>query len=327
MMLGRFRKRRYSLLVIIAIMLMGLRVYPKPALKDLIPHSTAIYAQDGTLLRLTLATDGQYQLWADYKDINPQAIQAVKLYEDRFYDWHWGVNPIALLRGTWRSFAGAEFSGTPRQGASTITMQLARSLYGIDSRTITGKLKQIGAAIWLECRYSKREIMQAYLNIAPYGGNIKGISTASLVYFNKPASRLNLPEVITLAVIPQNPNKRLKLSSQNTTLNDARRRLWRDWLMANPKDVSYKADMALPVKPLFAKNLPFIAPHFTDAILSSKPQQAAIHTALNTQAQATLERMIAAYIKNNRSLGINNATALLLDAKTMHVKALVATMS
>ena len=82
-MLGRFGKRRYSLLVIIPVILLGLRVYPKPALKDLIPHSTAIYAQDGTLLRLTLASDGQYQLWTDYKDINPQAIQAIKLYEDQ----------------------------------------------------------------------------------------------------------------------------------------------------------------------------------------------------------------------------------------------------
>ena len=160
--------------VILTCVTLALRLYPKPALADLIPHSTAIYAQDGTLLRLTLAQDAQYQLWAPLKDIQPNAVEAVKLYEDRYFAWHFGVNPVALLRGIWRTFFGGS-----RQGASTIIMQLARSLYDINSRSITGKIKQIFAAIWLECRYSKHDILEAYLNIAPYGDNIKGIATAS----------------------------------------------------------------------------------------------------------------------------------------------------
>ncbi len=176
----RWRHRSTQFVVIgfvsIGLILIGLRLWPKPILADLIPHSTAIYAADDTLLRLTLASDSQYQLWAPLESIQPKAVEAVKLYEDRYFSWHWGVNPVAILRGVWRTLFGGS-----RQGASTITMQLAREIYTIDSRSIKGKLQQIVAAIWLECRYSKNDILEAYLNIAPYGGNIKGIATASLV--------------------------------------------------------------------------------------------------------------------------------------------------
>ena len=307
---------------LIGLVLIGLRLWPKPILVNLIPHSTAIYAADGSLLRLTLASDSQYQLWVPLKEVHPDAIAAVKLYEDRYFAWHWGVNPVALLRGLWRTLFGGS-----RQGASTITMQLARQIYTIDSRSIKGKFQQIAAAIWLESRYSKHDIIEAYLNIAPYGGNIKGIATASLVYFNKPASQLNLPEAITLAVIPQNPNKRLSLSSQNSLLNQARVRLWQDWLRVHPNDRQYNADMALPDKALNQTlHLPFVAPHFTDAILSELGQDAPqhnLHTGLNRQAQATLERMLKSYVENNKNIGITNASAMLLDTKTMQVKAMV----
>lgn len=314
--------------VLLAIIPAALRLSPKPALAGLIPHSTAIYATDGTLLRLTLAQDAQYQLWVPLKDITPNAVAAVKHYEDRYFYWHFGVNPIALLRGMLRTY-----SGNSRQGASTITMQLARGLYGIDSRSISGKFKQIFAAIWLECRYSKQDILEAYLNTTPYGGNIKGIATASLFYFNKPAKHLNLPEAMTLAVIPQNPNKRLSINNKNAMLNDARSRLWKDWLNSHPLDAQYSADMALPAKDLKTNrklsslNLPFLAPHFTDALLAenrhSTVNKSSIQTGLNIHAQATLERMIASYIANNKNLGINNISAMLFDAKTMQVKALV----
>jgi penicillin-binding protein 1C len=225
------RPKTLVVIGLLAACVLALRLYPKLAFQQLIAHSTAIYAADGSLLRLNLATDAQYQLWVPLKDINPNAVAAVKLYEDRYFNWHFGVNPIALSRGIWRS----QFGGS-RQGASTITMQLARAIYGIDSRSIGGKAKQIAAATWLELRYSKREIIEAYLNVVPYGGNIKGIGTASLIYFNKPASRLTLPEALSLAVIPQNPNKRFTLSSQNTPLAQARLRLWQAWLRQNPQD-------------------------------------------------------------------------------------------
>ncbi len=312
-------KRAIIAVAILTLIFTAIRLYPRQALQSSIPHSTAIYADDGVLLRITLASDEQYQLWVALKDIAPKSVEAVKRYEDRYFDWHFGVNPVALIRGMLRTYAGES-----RQGASTITMQLARALYHIDSRHVAGKAYQILAAIWLECRYSKDEILEAYLNIAPYGGNIKGIGTASLFYFNKPASQLTLPEAITLAVIPQNPNKRLHLSATNTLLKEARGRLWQDWLDSHPQDATFSADMSLPLKAIKAsKNIPFHAPHFTDALLKELSNPSAIHTGLNLHAQATLERMISSYIQNNRHLGIHNVSAMLFDTKAMQVKALV----
>ena len=141
---SKFLRRSLIVCGLTLLVLFGLRLYPKSALADLIPHSTAIYAANGSLLRLTLASDSQYQLWMPLNAIQPKAIEAVKLYEDRYFAWHWGVNPMALLRGVWRTAVGGS-----RQGASTITMQLAREIYRIDSRTVSGKIAQIFAAIWL----------------------------------------------------------------------------------------------------------------------------------------------------------------------------------
>ncbi len=187
----------------LVVALAGVRLAPKPPLRDLAPSSTALYAEDGTLLRLTLAPDQQYRLWVPLQDIAAPLIEAVTLYEDRWFAWHPGVNPAALVRSGWASATGER-----QQGGSTLTMQLARRAYRIDSRSITGKLKQIAAALWIEARYSKRDILEAYLNLAPYGGNIEGVGAASLVYFSKRAADLTVTEALTLAVIPQNPRAR-----------------------------------------------------------------------------------------------------------------------
>lgn len=197
--------------------------------------SRAVYARGGELLRLTLAADEQYRLWVPLERISPTLIDAVLLYEDRRFYAHPGVNPAALVRSAWRIA-----SGERRQGGSTLTMQLARRLYGIDSRTAGGKVAQIAAALWIEARHGKREILEAYLNTAPYGGNIEGVQAASLIYFRKDAARLSLPEALTLAVIPQNPVKRIAERGRNTELQAARERLWRCGPSAIPPRASMR---------------------------------------------------------------------------------------
>ena len=87
-------------------------------------------------------------------------------------------------------------------------MQLARRLYHLRTRTLAGKRRQVAAAIWLEARYSKRELLEAYLNFAPFGGNIEGVGAACRIYFGKAPERVNLGEALTLAVIPQRPSHR-----------------------------------------------------------------------------------------------------------------------
>ena len=228
--------------------LVGIRLWPHPSLQSWKPSSVAVYDERGRLLRLSLASDERYRLWVPLKDISPQLTKAVLLHEDRWFTWHPGFNPYGLLRGAWITYV----RHGSRQGGSTITMQLARLLWPLNTRTPLGKLEQVGRAVELELFYSKRQILEAYLNDAPYGRNVEGVGAASLVYFDKPVATLSLPEALTLAVIPQEPGRNLRKASEsasviNRQLTASRNRLYARWLRAHPEDASLKPLFALPL--------------------------------------------------------------------------------
>lgn len=305
-------------IVFLTIALIVLRILPKQVLASYAQYSSAVYAEDATLLRLTTAPDQQYRLWTSLDAISPKLAEAVLRYEDRYYYWHPGVNPAALIRS-----ASATASGERRQGGSTITMQLARKIYGVDSRSIGGKFKQIAAALWLEARYSKRDILEAYLNFAPYGGNIEGVGAGSLVYFHKRAANLTLPEALTLAVIPQNPTRRGGSKSGSPALGEARQRLADIWLKVHPEDERLGANHPVPL--YNAAALPFRTPHLANQLLtgSGNNKFGEIFSSIDLKMQATLERSLTQRIEQQRTSGVRNASAILIDSETMQVKAMV----
>ncbi len=283
-------------------------VSPQRPLRALAPESAAISARNGELLRLTLAADGQYRLWVGLEQMPKRLPAAVILYEDRWFYRHPGVNPFALVRAAVNMAVGGR-----RLGASTITMQLARRVYRLDTRRPLGKLRQVALALWLEMRYSKSEILEAYLNLAPYGRNIEGVGAASLVYFGSPVARLSVPELMTLAVIQQNPRERhpSPKPGAGTALDDARRRLWTRWLAREPGDARFSADIESPVAARSPEQLPFLAPHLTDALL--RQADGDLHTTLDLGQQRVVERIMRNYLAGESALGVRNAGALLLD--------------
>ncbi|WP_374086967.1 penicillin-binding protein 1C [Methylomicrobium lacus] len=306
-------------LAAICLVLAVIRLIPKSPLSGRYPKSTAIYASHGELLRLTLASDGQYRLWTPLTDIPARARSAALLYEDRWFYHHPGVNPGSLARAAW-----AILAGSGRQGGSTITMQTARQLYRIDRRSYWGKLQQIALALWLELRYSKDEILEAYLNGVSYGGNIVGIGAASRIYFHKPAAELNLVESLTLAVIPQNPARRFPAhNALPEALLAARQRLWQNWIAEFPEDSRFANDLTLPLPVYSRRELAIEAPHLTDLLLQRCAGAETIHSSLHLNVQKSLERSLRHYLAANRGKGIQNAAALLIDAGTMQVRALV----
>lgn len=316
------RRTRMWLVVAAALTasLILLRLLPWQPLSEVAPSSRTVFAANGELLRLTLAEDEQYRLWTPLEDISPPMQQAILLYEDRLFYRHPGFNPWALIRA-----AAATAAGSRRIGGSTITMQLARRIYDIDSRDIDGKMLQVMAAIWLELRYSKKDILEAYLNYAPFGGNIEGVGAASLVYLGKSARSLNVAEALNLAVIPQNPRKRLRqkeASTQSAELRTARARLARAWAGQHPQDARFASDTALQMTFGTRSRLPFRAPHMVDYLLQQSNERV-IHSTIDLAAQSVLERVLSEYVKSRTNVGISNATALLVDASNMQVAAMV----
>jgi penicillin-binding protein 1C len=314
------RRRWFGAAALVLLVLAGIRLWPHAPLKNAVLSSTAIYARDGQLLRLALAPDEQYRLWTPLAGIDPRLPEAVLLYEDRWFYWHAGFNPVALLRAAFVSM-----DGEGRRGASTISMQLVRRLHRMQTQSVGGKLRQIAAALWLEARYGKREILEAYLNLAPYGGNIEGVGAASLIYFHKRASALTLPEVLTLAVMPQNPNKRGGAGPSGTVkpaLAAARLRLWQAWVQRHPDAARNQPDMQAATALSSSSRLPFRAPHLTDWLLRER-RGGEIWSSLDMPLQTTLERVMAQYVDNHRGLGVSNAAAMLIERDSGEVRALV----
>ena len=301
----------------------GARVWPHSRLRDLVPSSTAVYDARGTLLRLTLAPDEQYRLWTPLERIAPSLREAVLLYEDRHFYRHFAVNPLALGRAV-RSLGGGR-----RLGGSTVTMQLARRVWRIPSRSMAGKLVQMVRAVELELLYGKDDILEAYLNLVPYGGNVEGVGAASLVYFGKPAARLSLDEALALAVIPQSPEARgavlLRGGEAPAGLERARLGLFSAYVHAHPAAARERALVEAPIAVRSVRDLPFEAPHLVEEALHAVPPDAAhaLTTTLDLSLQHLVERQLHAYVARRRSVGIENAVAMLVDTRDLGVRALV----
>jgi penicillin-binding protein 1C len=305
------RKLKYAAGLLAGALAMAWVYLPRPPLLDGIPFSTKVTDRDGNLLWTGLAADDKYRIREPLGAIAPVATRATLLQEDRYFDLHPGINPVAVARSIYQLAS----TGRIHSGASTISMQVARLRFRLNTRTFGGKLVQMVRALELERHYSKDQIMEAYLNLAPYGGNIEGIEAASEIYFGKPAAKLTLTEAAALCVIPQSPERRaLRMGQDNPALTAAQDRLLTR-LGADPDAHEYRA------RRLWQR--PFLAPHFTRQVLRAGGAEGNITTTLDLGLQRMLEGRIASFIDTRRALGVSNAAALLVDTRGMQVLAQV----
>ena len=296
--------------VVVAVAAIAWALLPKPELLEGIAFSHEVYDRNHNLLRITLTPDEKYRIFTPLDQVSPELVQATLLHEDRYYREHPGINPVAAARAAWNLL----LSGRMRAGASTITMQLARMRYHLYTRNAAGKLKQMLLALEIERHYTKAEILEAYFNLAPYGGNIEGAGAASEIYFGKEPLKLTQPESVALSVIPQSPAKRaLKRDGDNNSLNAAQSHVFDE--MGSGGDRDFRARAEAEHK--------FLAPHFTTEVLAQSPGQGRITTTLDLGLQQMIERRIAGYVEVNAQSGIKNAAAMLVDTDTMEVLAQV----
>ncbi len=317
-------KRYRPAMLLLAGLLAAYAGVPRPPLKTGVSLSREFYDREHRLLRMSLSSDDKFRRWVPLERMSPILVEAILLQEDRHFYLHPGVNPASLLKAFWATYVRKE----RRVGGSTITMQLARMRYGINSRTLPGKLRQMARAMQIERHYSKKEILEAYLNLVPCGGNIEGFGAASLVYFGKDPSALVLPEVLALCVIPKSPARRALLpsraaSSGNEEARRARLRLFDRWLRVHPEDESRSTVMRSPLNVLSASELPFLAPHFVASLIEEQGVEGEILTTLDLPLQRILEQHLRGYVERRKKEGIFNAAAMLVDIRDMGVRAVV----
>ena len=331
----RIARGALATVVLVMVALVIMRLWPRPPLSAGSLQSVAVMDRHGRLLRLTLAADQRYRLWIPLEDMPPALVEAVLLHEDAWFRWHPGVNPLSAVRGAWSTYG----SGGARIGGSTLTMQLARLRWRLETRTPRGKLVQMARALQLEASYSKRDILEAYLNLAPYGGNIEGVGAASQVYFRKPPKALTLPEALTLAVLPQAPARRGRLREDGAGaaylgagLEAARARLYARWRACHPRDPAQDALMRLPLRLHPTRDLPFRAPHYVERLLAERALHpdsrtarsgARLRSTLDLRLQSIAEERVRSYLRRSHARGLDNAAVLVVDTRDMGVRALV----
>lgn len=320
-----FVKRKWvkttTVMSVFALFLLGIALADKPLLTVGDSFSAVVTDREGGLLRLTLDDKENYRAYAPLKDISKNAIDATLLYEDRYFRYHFGVNLAALAEAMLDSYI---LEGR-RRGASTITMQLARMRFQLETTSPWGKLVQIFYALKLEAHYTKDEILEAYLNLAPYGGNVIGIRAASLIYFGKEPRALSLAESMTLSVIPQNPERRkpTRQGMEPKALTEARGRLAEAWTKQHPEQSAEQMSLMHPLSMRTPQDLPFTAPHFTTEALLESPNVREIKTTLDGRLYQMLQLRIEDYVRRYAKEGITNAAAVLVKADTMEVLAAV----
>lgn len=305
---------------------MLLRLFVVPPILHGIQFSKAYFDRDGRLMRLALTLDDKYRVFTPLSEISSDIQNATLLYEDDWFYFHPGINPVSLVRATFSLVGNGR-----KVGASTVTMQVARMIYDLDTKSWDGKLKQIMLALYLDLFHSKNEILEAYLNLAPYGGNIEGIGAASIIYFGKKAAELSKLESITIATIPQNPNKRSLLTKSGlANMSNMRLSLAQKWVERHPGDENIKTLAAMPITAGTKSALPFMTPHFTDRLLKKmryrNPNDYKVSTTMTTidlKLQKRLEDAMVAHLSDKSELGISNAAAILLNFKTMEVMAYI----
>ncbi|UOQ74273.1 penicillin-binding protein 1C [Hymenobacter cellulosilyticus] len=280
-------------------------------------YSPLVLAADGSVLHAFLNPTQKWRMKTELREITPALRATIIEKEDRYFYYHPGVNPLALVQA-----AGRNLFGRGRTtGASTITMQVARLLEPKE-RTVGNKLLEMLRALQLEAHYSKAEILQLYLNLVPYGGNVEGVKSAALIYFQQPPDYLSLAQTVTLAIIPNRP-RGLVLGQNNDAIRQERnrwlRRFQQQGLFPN-QDIE---DALLEPLDVQRHAAPTLAPHLARRLVRQFPGRASVASTLQRGKQAKAEDLTRNYVRRLHELGITNAAVLVVNNRTRAVEAYV----
>lgn len=300
-----FKRVGYSFLGLIALFFVLHFIFPLP---DKVEYSIIITDNKGEVVNSFLTKDQKWRMNTELDEISPLLQKTIIAKEDKHFYSHPGVNPFAVAR----AFFNNVFQMRRTSGASTITMQVAKALEP-GKRNIWSKLREMFRAFQLEIKYSKKEILQLYLNLVPYGGNIEGVKAASLLYFKKNPDHLSLAEITALSIIPNRPSS-LVIGKNNDLIIKERNR----WLQrfADEKVFTQKEIEDALAEPLTASrgSVPHYIPHLAYKLKKQGSHNIKTNIDLNTQLKT--EKLVEDYIRIQRLKNIKNAAVVIIDNKT-----------
>lgn len=290
------------------------RAFPPPIDRGL-NVSAMVTDHEGRPLRAFPVEDGRWRLAADLEQIDPAFIEALIRIEDKRFYQHWGVDPVAIIR----AITSAVRQGEITSGASTITMQTARLLEP-RPRTISSKLIECFRAVQLEARLSKDEILELYLTLAPYGGNLEGTASAAFAYYGRSPQNLTPEELALLIALPQSPEARrpdLRPKTAQLTRNDILYRLAQEEYI----EVSSAADASDEPVPSGRIAFPSQAWQSAETLKQYTHQKGYARTTIDWALQTETERLVRqAAIMAGDDVQI---AALVVEIETRAVRAAV----
>ncbi len=315
MRLSLNKKTKVLIAVLLAVILLFVFLPDSSEMEEK-SYSKVICDKNGEILRVFLNDSQQWFLPPDEKLIVPEKLyKCVTEYEDRFFKYHLGVNPIAVVKALSDNIRAKRIV----RGGSTLTMQLV-SLSNPVKRSYWNKFCEMLFAVKLEILYSKQEILRMYLERAPYGGNVIGFKAASLKYYRKLPFELSWGEAATLAVLPNAPglitpgkNHSILVAKRNSLL----RRLHESGKL-DESELHIAESEPVPVESAVFK---IKAPHFTRYVKNNSPDQDVIKTTLDSHLQSLAENTVMEYSRELNSVGIQNCAAIITETKTGKIRA------
>jgi penicillin-binding protein 1C len=291
--------------------------YPEESFQHRADESWRLYDREGTLLREAVGETGSRAEWMPLADLSPWVAAATVAVEDwRFYR-HGGIDWLSVARATRQNIQ----AGHVVSGASTLSMQLAR-LLSSQPRTLGGKLSQAWDARRIEAAIGKEQILEQYLNRAPYGAGAVGVEAASRRYFGKPSSHLSLAEAALVAGLPQAPSGHNPLRNPEAA-KGRQSRVLDSMLRTGAIDGDeYSRALQEPLTYRSAASQP-MAMHFTDHVLSSKPPPGSLHTTLDLDLQRMVEAMLVDHVDTLREGGLSQAAVVVLENRDCSIVAMV----
>lgn len=248
--------------------------------------SVEVLDREGDLLRAFTVADGRWRLSLPPDKVDPLYVRMLLAFEDKRFRDHRGVDPRSMARAVLQAI----WNGRVVSGGSTLTMQVARLLEEGTTGEVGGKLRQMRVALALERRLSKDQILQLYLHLAPFGGNLEGVRAASISYFGKEPYRLTPAEAALLVAIPQSPESRRPDRAADRA-EAARDRVLARAVSAGVIDADTAEAAKREAVPGLRKPFPALAPHLADRALGEDPMLQTHHLTIDRGLQLALEAL------------------------------------